>query len=398
MLATNHMTQKPFRASFARMLAHLTIGFGISTGTAMFAGPAHSQTCDRCAGLNSPSCGCELERSGRPGPKSCSYHCVPKPSLGEMLLGRLDKIGDRIEANSKCNGDCQYQAPKSPSGIGPACGCESPQKPSCGCESPQISRIAVPLRNSPQRVSAVPPLHGDPSRFAVGSIGDKRSNNSASSQSTIPAIKKSEVMASRNSPQDLTDLAPDPMPTLPQTPFEPRNPTHNRIPAEETVHEIQSVPNSLKTISTDTPPVWVPSTPTKPPAELDPTLPDVLVDPFKDDARIRGTRQKMEGVLLTSDRQHSSNALRLAAPVQADGEPDGLPPSLETPARLTPKQRNQESLQFEATDSASNESSRVVPSSYKESTPVKVALRKVPSKGTSNETPQVSKIRVPQKR
>lgn len=392
MLAPTHTTQKPIRACFARMLAQWTLGMGISTGTVMVAEPAYSQTCDRCAGLNAPSCGCELARSSKPGPKPCSYSCVPKPSLGEMLLSRLDKMGDRIEAKSKQHrdGPCD-NASMSCSDRGPTCGCESLQNPSCGCESNQRPSFSKPFQYASPRVSSAPPLPGDPNRFAVGSIGDKRLNNSSihpTHPTTIPARKKMDPDTS-GIPQDLSAIAPDPVPTLQQIPFEPRTPTHNRIPAVETIPDPQAIPNSLKAIPTDPPPIWIPNTQRKPPAESNQKLPDVLVDPFKDDARIRGTRQKMEGVLLTSDRQQSTNALRLAPPDQAEKE---------TPVRLTPNQRNSNGLQFEATDSATSEDSRVVPSSFADLAPVKVAHRKDPSKSIPNDMPQVSKIRVPQKR
>ena len=391
MLAPTKTTQKPIGASFARVLAHLTIGFGISTGAATFAGPAFSQTCDRCTGLNAASCGCELQRSCK-GPKPCNCNCVPKPSLGEMLLSRLDKMGDRIEAKTKkqCDGRCD-QAPMSYTDRGPTCGCESPQNPSCDCESSQMPNIYAPFHYAPLQANSVPALPSDRNRFAVGSIGDKRLNNSTTHPTTIPAKKKMAPNAF-GMPQDLTTIAPDPVPTVQRIPFEPRTPTHNRIPVVETgiePQEPQSLPNSLKGIPSDQPPFWAPNTPSKPPAESGSKLPDVLVDPFKDDARIRGTRQNMEGVLLTSDRQQSTNTLRLAPPDQAQGE---------TPARLTPTQRNSNGLEFEATDSVSTEDSRVVPSSFAELVPVKVALRKEPSKSIPNDMPSVSKIRVPQKR
>ncbi len=404
MLAPSKTTQKPFRASFARVLAHLTIGFGISTGAAMLAGPALSQTCDRCAGLNAPSCGCELARSSRPSPKPCSCTCVPKPSLGEMLLSRLDQMGDRIEAKTKkqCDGRCD-QAPMRFTDRGPTCGCESPQNPSCGCESNQMPSTNTPFQYSPSHANSAPPLPGDPSRFAVGSIGDKsigesRVSSPSGPQATLQIKRRTDTNLSRNIPQELSDVAADPVPTVQRTPFEQRNPTHNRIPAVETTPEPQAIPNSRKAIPSDPPPNWVPDTLKKPPAESSQKLPDVLVDPFKDDARIRGTRQKMEGVLLTSDRQHSNNALRLAPPDQAKENIGGLPSGVETPAMLTPNQRNSERLQFEATDSESSEGSQVVPSSYTVAAPVKVALRKVPSENIPNDMPQVSKIRVPQKR
>lgn len=399
MLAPTNTNRKPKRASFARVLAHLTIGLGISTGAGLFAVPGYSQSCDRCAGLSSPSCGCELARSSRPGPKPCSCNCVTKPSLGEMLLSRLDKMGDRIEAKSKQHreGQCDHAA-MSCSDRSPTCGCESPQDPSCGCESNQMLSNSMPFQNATPRANSAPPLPGDPSRFAVGSIGDKRQNSPSAPQTSIPTKRKTDPNSFGNLSEDTIPVSTDPLPIVKRTPFEQRNATHNRIPAVETIPEPQAIPNSLKAIPSDPPPIWLPNPQRKSPAESNQKLPDVLVDPFKDDARIRGTRQKMEGVLLTSDRQHSTNAVRLAPPNPSEEDVGGLPADNGTPARLTPNQRNSESLQFEAADSSSSEGSQVVPSSYIVAVPVKVALRKEPSKAYPNDMPQVSKIKVPQKR
>lgn len=100
----------------------------------------------------------------------------------------------------------------------------------------------------------------------------------------------------------------------------------------------------------------------------------------------------MEGILLTSDRQITENALR------------STPGDLDSPSRLTPAQRDipkkteVTGLLFEAAGSDSVQGSQVVPSNYLESVPVKTDLRKGTPKKTADEMPQVSKMRVPTKR
>ena len=319
MPAPSNLSKKPTRASYARMLAHITIGLGISTGAALVADPAHGQSCDRCAGLKSPTCGCEFEN--RHGPKQANGKCVPKPSLGEQLLSHFDKVGDRIEAKAKnrCNGLCD-QATRSRYDLCPTCGCESPQGPSCGCEFSSVQ---------PSRASPVP----DPTMQSISS-------------------------EQRKSKPKLTDLS-------------------------------------------DPPPAWTPDS--KPPQETnlitppESELPDVLVDPFKDDASFRGTRQKMERILLTSDRQISTKDHRFA-PSDRRAEKESIPFMSKKPSRLSPIKLSETNLQFEATESASSNGSEVVPSNFFEESTGKVILRKEMPKRYSDEIPLVPRIRVPTKR
>ena len=366
MPAPVNFLHKPTKHSFARMLAQMTIGLGITAGAAFVASPSYSQSCDRCAGLKQPTCGCETETHSRSATKPCNCNYSPKPSLGEQLLSHFDRLGDRIEAKARTFSKCQCdQAANSRYNPGPTSGCESSQGPSCGCETCSAQSLwgLIPFQNSPSRVATPSPLHVDPNRSANGSIGDKNLHTPPIQNNNNSAIKP--------------PLAQPPEPTLERIPFELRKLTPDN-----------------KTQS-DPPPAWAPKPKVlqKSPAEL--KLPDVLVDPFKDDASFRGTRQKMEGILLTSDRRAQLNGRRLAPPDQANDE-QAIPIQIEKPTRLTPKQRNASNIQLDAADSAPIVSSQVVSSSYVEVAPV--VVRKEISKDDPTGMPHVPRIRVPSKR
>ena len=397
-------TQKPIRASFARMLAQLTIGLGISTVASLFADSAYSQQCDRCANMASQSCGCESQNGHRLAPSPCTK-CAPKPSMGEMLLSHFDRVGDRIEAKAKKSdraASCGCESARVPS-----CGCETPQSPTCGCESISVQR---PIGNDSTQISqsrmALPrPFPIDPSQFSNGSVGNNHLNRSSPPIVTISPSQKMQLPNGNTLQKSPLPLSPAPEPMVQNAPFEQRKPTtkQNRIPATETPTTNRYQPNTVKStpsVLPDTPPAWAPKS-SRPepsnPRSLESNLPDVLVDPFKDDASFQGTKRKMEGILLSSDRRVSTNALRIAPIDQAESPADGLFPT-NRPTRLTPSQLSTPSLQFEASESESSETSKVVSSSYVQALPVNVASRKVTSKPDSNEVPPVSRIKVPNRR
>jgi len=209
------------------------------------------------------------------------------------------------------------------------------------------------------------PLHVDPNRSANGSIGDKQLYAPPTLNNNNSAVKPPH--------------APPPEPTLERIPFEQRKLTPDN-----------------KTQS-DPPPAWAPKPKVPQKSQPESMLPDVLVDPFKDDASFRGTRQKMEGVLLTSDRRAQPNGLRLAPPDQGKDAQE-IPIQIERPIRLTPKQRNSPNSQIDAADSAPTESSQVVSSGYVEMAPVKVVVRKETFNDELSGMPHVPRIRVPSKR
>lgn len=399
MPAISSQNQKFLRASIAKVLSQLTIGLGVFTGAAILAGPSFSQSCDRCAGLTSPSCGCESANSTSCRTKQAgSCNCTPKPSLGEKILSHFERVGDRFEAKmaKPSNGRCDHD-PRSRASAGPNCGCESPQGFSCDCDAcsapPSFAR-------TPFRQSHLPPIvrqfAGDSSRFANGSIDDKNLKSTPSTQAS--PTKEALARPAPQKPLVTTPATQIPLePLVQRVPFEQKRstPATDRIPADAANPSRQTIPNTLKSLPSDPPPAWNANTKLPPAANPAPPAsrtPDVLVDPFKDDVSFRGTRDRMEGILLTSDRQITENALRSA------------PGDLDSPSRLTPAQRHNpkqpevSGLFFEAADSESVRGSQVVPSNYLEMVPVKADIRKGISKKSADEMPQVSKMRVPTKR
>ncbi len=372
MLTPANLPMKPTRATYARLLAQIIVGLGISAGPAFVAGPVHGQSCDRCAGLKSPKCGCEAEK--RPGPEQWYRKCVPRLSLGEQLLSHFDKMGDRLEAKAKTASSGQYdQAVRSRYNSSQTCGCNATQSPSCGCEfnSIQPSNASSPFRFSPLETGTDRPFPDDPNRFATDSICDKH------------------IIAPGHT---------DPLSRTPNTPA--TDPTAQNLPVERVPVEPLKVTPELTDLS-DPPPAWAPDS--KPPQKTNPItpseskLPDVLMDPFKDDASFRGTRQKMEGILLTSDRQLSTKVLRLA-PSDQVAEEESTPIKPQKPSRHSPLKLNGPNLQFEATESASSNSSQVVPSNFNEASMGKAIVRKEMKKRPSEEIPLVPRVRVPTKR
>lgn len=411
MLALANPKQKPKRASFARMLAHLTFGLGISSGATLLAPSAFGQACDKCAGMSAPSCGCELPSCKQSGPKPCN--CVRKPSVGELILGHLDRVGDRIEARAKKSGKgatCGCESPEGPScgceGVqGPTCGCEAPQSPSCGCEVCSRTDFvsSVPSQLPPIQSALLRPSTRPPVPAAKGALVDKSNNSSLPLPSKMPVAKKQDLSTSVNSLEGSD-------PKVQRVPFEHGKSSSNsinRIPAVESGPSTAtpSIPNVLKPIPSDIPPARTPNAlppKAKNPAPIDSKIPDVLVDPFKDDVSTKGKNKSM--IQLTSDRQITNNTLR-SRPTDHAIEDQEESIIIDRPARLTPKQKLpslQESasgsLQFEASESASNEGSKVVSSSYLHAVPVPVVVRKEPTQDKSSGAPNVSKTRVPTKR
>ncbi len=406
-----HPKQKPRRATFVRMLAHITFGFGVSTGATLIAPSAFGQSCDKCAGLSAPSCGCELPSCKQAGPKPCI--CVRKPSVGELILGHLDRVGDQIEARAKKSGKgatCGCESTKGPnrgceSAQGPTCGCETPQSPSCGCEicSRTDVVLSVPLQLPPIQSALLRPNVGPTVPNAKGVLVDKQRNTTPPPPGRQPVAKKQDLDTSVNS-VELSN------PKVQRVPFEQRNSppnSTNRIPAVEAGPNTTtpSIPNVLKPIPSDIPPAWTPNAlppKAKTTVPTDSKLPDVLVDPFKDDLSSRGKNKSL--IQLTSDRQITTNSLRSSQSDHSDADQaESL--NIDRPARLTPKQKlstSQDtttgSLQFEASEASANEGSKVVSSSYLHAIPVPVVVRKDSVQDKLNGAPSVPKMRVPAKR
>lgn len=425
--------QKRMRDSLARMVAHLTIGLGMTTAAVISDRLAYGQTCDRCAGLNVPTCGCESASGAASAPNQCSGKCPPKQSFGERLLGHFDKMGDRIEANvrsSRIASKCRCGQVALPSvGGAPTCGCEGSQ-PTCGCEFSFADTMgsATQPQYMPSQAPALRLNSGNPSQFGNGAISEGTNSSPPIPRAMTPAPSKSvpspSSAPSPSGPKFSTPPMPTPEPSVQRVPFEQRKPSQepNRIPAVEPAAPRQTKPKNLKPTPMDPPPEYVPKPdlPKKTPnPSNDPNMPDVLVDPFKDDASFRGSKQKTEGILLTGGRRTANsssknNAILLAPSQRHKDKPMEIdaPQEMEAkstfdmPASLTPSQKqaptpsNDSSLQFEASFPSSGEQSRVVPSSYLAVVPVKVT-RKAPAMNVASDaanTPHVSRMRVPQKR
>ena len=403
--------QKPKSASFARMLAHITFGFGITTGATLLVPSAFGQACDKCSGMSAPSCGCELPTCKHSVPKSCT--CVRKPSVGELILGHFDRVGDQIEARSKKRVKGATSSCESPQG--PSCGCESAQGPTCGCEAPKSPSCGCEVCSRTDKIQSVPALlppiqsallrpNVQPTAPAAkGVLVDKQIDVSLPPPGKQPVARQQNLDTSINS-AEISD------PKVQRVPFEHRTPpsnSTNRIPAIETGPNTTtpSIPNVLKPVPSDIPPAWTPNAlppKAKTTAPIDSKLPDVLVDPFKDDLSSKSKNKSL--IQLTSDRQITTNSLRFgpADPSDADRETSL---TIERPAKLTPKQKlstshesDSGSLQFEASESASNTGATVVSSSYLHAVPAPVVVRKASTPVHSDGAPTVSKVRVPIKR
>ncbi len=407
----------------------------MTTGAAMFGGAAIAQNCDRCAGLVSPACGCESPTGATVGPKQCNCKCIPKPSIGEKLLAHLDKLGDRLESNARsqrATGMCRCDQPSAlRTGGDPSCGCEG-KEPSCGLEFSSAA-IAHGSGHSPFVPSQVPivqvPMVRPYSNHATpfGQGGPIEGTNSsppipkgmASPSDTVPPSSPSTSIPKNSLPEIIK-----PEPPVQRVPFEQRKPAQeqHRIPAVEPTVPRQSPPNTLKPTPMDPPPALIPkSNPPKanPIPNNDSSMPDVLVDPFKDDASFRGTKQNSQGIVLTTGRRSASAAIKnspmpltLSKPsIDRFNEPEAAP-TFDMPASLTPTQKHSaipsrdSGLQFEASAPALGEqpavisSSHVVASNYVEAVPVKVT-RKVPTNleiRDASQGPHVPRTKVPQKR
>jgi len=400
--------RKHTRASLARTLAQLSFGFGIVAGTVQLSTPVSGQTCDRCDSIpalrSGLSSGCES--SGQTG-KKCS--CACQSSWGEKLLNHLDKLGDRVEANSKRSCRCKVCAStNSPSNSG----CETNSGTTCRCEPAALITSHSFQQTSPHTQIRQPFVDNSGSA-AIGSIGDSQRTNPIPQVTAPPAtVTRSKPSDSFDAPRSQSstpfDAAPEPL--VQRIPFEQRTSPaveHPRIPAVENVSPKLSTPITIPPTPSEPPPILrpIPLKPAiRPPANSVPprrnesNIPDVLIDPFKDDASVRRTRDQLEGVLLTSDSQLMRQPLRLAPPggSEAIDSPTTISP-LELPPRLTPAQRQVPSSELDAMESVPREDSMVVPSNYVQAFPVIVIRGRTDTKPVDVK-PQVSRMKVPTRR
>jgi len=310
-----------------------------------------------------PSCGCDAPKAGT----SCS-RCASQPrklSIAEEFLRQFDRIGDRIEARAnQGHAHCVHKTVGFKAQVGsstqPVKSCDCPDcsagyhegtgstwSPSHtkGQASGTISDTPHKNPNPPgSKESAAPsdsksvpatqnpsasPLHPNvpPERQATGKIRDTEADVMPSkpvkapsdnelldlTRTPIPPARKME-----SPPQDIPVTIPDA-----PVPFEPRFPTGE--PKLKSIDETQlqsidedpipkpKMPKNFGKPDSDNTPTSLPL----PNSELrrvpdsEPQIPDVLVDPFKDDVSRYDEQANIDGIRLSSGQaSNHSNKLR----------------------------------------------------------------------------------------
>jgi hypothetical protein len=128
------------------------------------------------------------------------------------------------------------------------------------------------------------------------------------------------------------------------------------------------------------------------------SLPDVLVDPFKDDVSASRPLRK-HGVSLTSDMQSKTPPALVRG--KTPRNQDAVVSRSDAPAKLTADQRAVPSIQFDAVEPVpptSNEEPIVVPSSFWDPRPVVISPRRNVKSTDQENAPHVPRMQVPLKR
>ena len=354
MPAIANSTQAPKRATFAKTLTRLYLGLSLAAGVLGSPLNALGQQCDRCASLQTldPSCGCEPSVPAGNYNNRCTGQCVPKPSFAEKFLKRLDELGDIMEArsmqscrqcdsiNGRSNSDCT----------------RAPAPASTCCQN---------SRSNPKAAYLFP---DNPNKHAVGSLGD---------QHAVPPTIETPIAPSTVSPQASVPAEKAPANQSngsKSLPIPPR-----RLPADEQAPLIPTPSNALPGLDKS-------------------SVPDVLIDPFKDDVSAARSLRK-RGVSLTSDMQSAKSFALVRGKKPLNQDP--VISQSEAPAKLTPEQRTVPSIQFEAMEpvaTKSNEAPAVEPTSFWDSRPVVISPRRDVRSTDQENAPHVRRMQVPQKR
>ncbi|MFN7877570.1 MAG: hypothetical protein ACK5PB_19795 [Pirellula sp.] len=312
-----------------------------------------------------PSCGCEspVARPLQAAPIKGPICYRPRSlSFAEKFLKQLDRVGDQLEweaARNSCS-TCSCGASNVSMTFGPSCGCESAAPipgaamPSCGCGP----NVPTGLPNTMTRNGA----GTNPSQPFVNNKGGAgqggQLNSSVSNGPMFPHKPKETQALGKISDQSATPpkiekpvAAPVPQVNGSRTEglidqggqtTEPSStPTSNtERPSADRLPILQPTPTEDSKASTDEK-----QSPALPPAlpQSQDEIPDVLIDPFKDDTSWNGNRNRMNGVQLASGdtpnplRRKSSVApgstpMLLPTPHNEDGElSDELPPVVVKP-------------------------------------------------------------------
>ena len=302
---------------------------GISMGQSPSCGIEQS---DPSCGVESvaPSCGCEIPllkpaRTAPPGGPVCFR---PRSlSFAEKFLKQLDRVGDQLEweaARSSCL-TCSCGAGNVSMTFGPSCGCESATPisgaamPSCGC-GPNVP-TGLPNAMTRNGVGTNPP---QPFSNNIGGAGQGgRPNSSVGNGSMFPNKPKETQALGKISDQSAVPpktekpvAAPVPQVNGPRTEnpidrggqSDVQSPTPRpniERPSADRLPVLQPTPTEDSTTQPDEK-----QSPALPPAlpQSQDEIPDVLIDPFKDDASWKGNRNRLNGVRLASG--DATNPLR----------------------------------------------------------------------------------------
>ena len=382
------------RADFARILAC----FAISTGTFLAwnvdSQNLMAQECDRCMAHAAPSCGCEMAGQFAPscGCETPSAVCKPacSPSFAEKFLKKLNEAGDRFEASRN----------KSRSGVCDKCSKSMTQHrhiprqknaPSCGCEvcvsggMPQQDYLIMETRSqsTPAAVGSLGDAHSkSPSNLPAKPHVHQEADTTSVPMTTLVPSTPVENNVSRNPGETYASPTRLPPPTTLQKNLQTSiNGPESRIPAREPEPKT-NVPNLV--------PKSIPSLPSAP------SLPDVLVDPFKDDPSVYNDQHESSPVQLTSGKRLKPSGLKLRTPKSDRALEE------HKPEPLTPRQRSfPDSASFKSTKvnhgASSVRVSEVVPIAYFESMPVRVSLKSRANDESDDYAPHVERIAVPRR-
>ncbi len=309
------------------------------------------------------SCECDSPKAGT----SCS-RCASHPrklSIAEEFLRQFDRLGDRIEARAnQGHAHCIHKTAECTANVGssnqpvkscncPDCsaghheGTDSTSTPSHskGQASGTISDVPHDKLNPPVRKESpapsdsksapatqnpsASPLHPNvpPERQATGKIRDTEADVlpskpvKAPSDKELPDLTRIPIPPARkleSPPQDIPVTIPDT-----PAPFEPRFPTGE--PKLKSIDETQlqsidedpipkpKIPKNFGKPNSDNTPTSLPL----PNSELrrvpdnEPQIPDVLIDPFKDDVSRYDKQANTDGIRLSSGQANNpSNKLR----------------------------------------------------------------------------------------
>ncbi|MCE3015635.1 MAG: hypothetical protein ACK56W_21910 [Pirellula sp.] len=347
-----------------------------------------------------------------------------QPSIAQKFLKQFDRIGDEIEAQARYRPSAIRKGTSVSASYGvetqaPSCGTEIVE-PTCGMESyrpPTSQGMTKPMplyqHESPsfqtdppaapiKKRSPATPMHpqASPEQQARGKIKDNPVMPSVPVRRQEPAKLQEPEPTNEVNPQEpqvqnrntpvVTPEAPVALPQSVKEPFAPRLPHASSKPADRLISPSQNIPQSSPELPPQpglpvgpTTPIGSPNLP-----QSQEEIPDVLVDPFRDDVSWRTRRDQMNGVLQTSGsvKERTEPAAAIATPMRLRAVP--VQEIEETPKSV-----------ISIGPSFDPNGSFVVTSSYIESVPVRVHTVKRHVSETRDEmTPFVNRTSVPRKK